>query len=144
MNKVYIIYWTGTGNTAIMADHVAEGVKNGGAEAVLLSVSEADVATLKDAKAIALGCPSMGAEQLEEMEMEPFMEVLDGEISGKQIGLFGSYGWGNGEWMDDWVTRVSQDGAMVVNGEGIICNGAPDEDTASALVQLGSALATYA
>ncbi|MDO5156322.1 MAG: flavodoxin [Eubacteriales bacterium] len=142
MSKVYIVYWTGTGNTAMMAGHIAEGVAEAGAEAVCLSVAEANVADLEEAKAIALGCPSMGAEQLEEMEMEPFMEMMDTEISGKNIGLFGSYGWGNGEWMDDWVTRVGNDGAQVVGGEGVICNGAPSEDAIEALKDLGRQLAS--
>ena len=128
MSKVSIVYWSGTGNTAAMAAAVAEGVKDGGAEAELLEVSAADVAALKDAKVIALGCPSMGAEQLEESEMEPFMAELDGVISGKTVALFGSYGWGNQEWMRDWEDRIQADGATVLNGEGITVNGAPGED----------------
>lgn len=144
MSQVSIIYWSGTGNTAAMAEAVAEGVKEAGAEAVLLPVSAADVNDLKDAKAFALGCPSMGAEQLEETEMEPFMSALEGEISGKQIALFGSYGWGNQEWMRDWEERVSGAGASVVNGEGVTVNGAPDADVLEQCKDLGRALAGLA
>lgn len=141
MSQVYIVYWSGTGNTAAMADFVAEGVKAGGAEAVVLPVSAASVSDLANAKAFALGCPSMGAEQLEESEMEPFMMELDGAVSGKNVALFGSYGWGNQEWMRDWEDRISQDGATVVNGEGVTVNGAPDGDVADSCRELGRALA---
>jgi len=144
MSTVYIVYWSGTGNTEAMAQAVAAGVTEGGAEAVVWNVSEADINAVAGAKAIALGCPSMGAEQLEESEMEPFMTDLDGKISGKTVGLFGSYGWGAGEWMEDWVNRVNADGATALNGEGIICNGAPDADTLENLKSLGRDLAANA
>lgn len=144
MSQVSIIYWSGTGNTAAMAESVAEGVKEAGAEPVLLPVSAADVNDLKAAKAFALGCPSMGAEQLEETEMESFMSALEGEIAGKQIALFGSYGWGNQEWMRDWEDRVSGAGATVVNGEGVTVNGAPDADVAEQCRDLGRVLAGMA
>ena len=97
MSKVSIVYWSGTGNTAMMAGSIADGVAAAGGEAELITVDEASVDALKDASVIALGCPSMGAEQLEETQMEPFMCELDGVIAGKQIALFGSYGWGNQE-----------------------------------------------
>lgn len=128
MAKVKIIYWSGTGNTAAMAAAIAEGAKEAGAEAELITAETASAADVQDAKAIALGCPSMGAEQLEETIMEPLMEELDGAISGKTVVLFGSYGWGSGDWMRDWEDRVSSDGASVWNGEGIIANNAPDDD----------------
>ena len=144
MSQVNIVYWSGTGNTAAMAEAVAAGVTDAGAEAVLLEVGSADIEVLKSAKAFALGCPSMGVEQLEETEMEPFMESLDGVISGKQIGLFGSYGWGNQEWMRDWESRVSGDGATVVGGEGITVNGAPDGDIEDECKSLGRSLASLA
>ena len=103
---------------------------------------EASVDALKDASVIALGCPSMGAEQLEETQMEPFMCELDGVIAGKQIALFGSYGWGNQEWMRDWEDRIVADGATVVNGEGIAVNGTPGPDAEDELKALGQTLAS--
>ena len=127
MAQISIVYWSGTGNTELMAQKVAEGVREAGQEAVVLSVDLADVSELKKARAFALGCPSMGAEQLEETQMEPFMCDLENGIGGKQIGLFGSFGWGGGEWMRDWEERVRNVGASVVGEEGIIVNGAPDE-----------------
>ena len=130
MSKVSIVYWSGTGNTAMMAGSIADGV------------AAASVDALKDASVIALGCPSMGAEQLEETQMEPFMCELDGVIAGKQIALFGSYGWGNQEWMRDWEDRIVADGATVVNGEGIAVNGTPGPDAEDELKALGQTLAS--
>lgn len=141
MAQISIVYWSGTGNTELMAQKVAEGVREAGQEAVVLSVDLADVSELKKARAFALGCPSMGAEQLEETQMEPFMCDLENGIGGKQIGLFGSFGWGGGEWMRDWEERVRNAGASVVGEEGIIVNGAPDEETEEKCKELGRALA---
>lgn len=141
MAQISIVYWSGTGNTELMAQKVAEGVREAGQEAVVLSVDLADVSELKKARAFALGCPSMGAEQLEETQMEPFMCDLENGIGGKQIGLFGSFGWGGGEWMRDWEERVRNVGASVVGEEGIIVNGAPDEEAEEKCKELGRALA---
>ncbi len=141
MSQVKIVFWSGTGNTAAMAEFIAQGAKEAGADAVLIPVNEADVSDLAVEKAFALGCPSMGAEQLEEMEMEPFMEALEGSISGKKIALFGSYGWGNQEWMRDWEDRIATAGATVVGSEGITVNGAPGSDVADECIALGRTLA---
>ena len=141
MAQISIVYWSGAGNTELMAQKVAEGVREAGQEAVVLSVDLADVSELKKARAFALGCPSMGAEQLEETQMEPFMCDLENGIGGKQIGLFGSFGWGGGEWMRDWEERVRNAGASVVGEEGIIVNGAPDEEAEEKCKELGRALA---
>lgn len=143
MSKISIVYWSGTGNTEAMANYIAQGVKEAGKEAELLPVSVASIDDLKDAKAFALGCPSMGAEQLEETEMEPFMCDLEGQIAGKQIVLFGSYGWGNQEWMRDWEERIGTAGATVIGGEGIAVNGAPGNDAAEQCRDAGRMLASY-
>ena len=144
MSKVAVIYWSGTGNTEAMAQAVADGAKSAGADAQLIPVGTASVADLAGEKAFALGCPSMGAEQLEEGEMEPFMAELEGSLGGKTVGLFGSYGWGNQEWMRDWEDRCKSAGASVVNDEGVAFLGAPDDATVSALQDLGAALAARA
>ena len=140
MSKVSIVYWSGTGNTQKMAEAVAEGVKEAGAEADLKFVSAATVDELAAEPAFALGCPSMGAEELEDAEMEPFMAELESKISGKKIALFGSYGWGDGQWMRDWEERMNAAGATVVNGEGVIAHGEPDDDIIEELKALGKAL----
>ena len=126
MSKLAVIYWTGTGNTGAMAQAVADGAKGAGAEAELLTVSEisADAAAAYDK--LALGCPAMGAEVLEEGEFEPFFTALEGKLSGKKVALFGSYGWGDGQWMREWQERTEKAGAVLC-GEGLIVNEAPDE-----------------
>ncbi len=90
---------------------------------------------------VAFGCPAMGAEQLEESEFEPMFSDLEGSLNGKKIALFGSYGWGDGQWMRDWVERAQGDGAQVFGGEGLICNEAPDDDVQAACRKLGADLA---
>ena len=126
--SISVVYWSGTGNTQAMAEAVAEGIKAAGQEAELLEVGNADAATVAAGNAFALGCPSMGSEQLEEAEMEPFIEEIESLVSGKTILLFGSYGWGDGEWMRDWAERMKAAGAVLVREEGIIANETPDEE----------------
>lgn len=139
--SVSVVYWSGTGNTQAMAEAVAEGIRTAGQEAALMEVSAADPASLASENAFALGCPSMGAEQLEETEMEPFVEALEPLVSGKTILLFGSYGWGDGEWMRDWAERMKNAGAVLVREEGIIANEAPDDDALEECRSAGRELA---
>ena len=138
--SVSVVYWSGTGNTEAMANAVAEGITEAGGEAKLIPVSEANVDELATESAFALGCPSMGVEVLEEEEMEPFVEALEGKVGGKNILLFGSYGWGDGEWMRNWVERMKNAGAFMVEEEGIIANDAPDDETIEACKAGGKAL----
>lgn len=142
MSKISVIYWSQTGNTQAMAEAVAEGIKEAGAEAELLEVGNASVEALKEEAAFALGCPAMGAEVLEEAEMEPFVSELEQYVKGKKIALFGSYDWGDGTWMTDWVERMKNAGAEVVGDEGVICNLEPDADGISACKELGKKLAS--
>lgn len=139
--SISVVYWSGTGNTQAMAEAVAEGIREGGADAVLMEVGNADAAALAEEKAFALGCPSMGAEQLEESEMEPFVEALEPFVSGKTILLFGSYGWGDGEWMRDWADRMKNAGAVLIREEGIITNEAPDDEALEECRAAGKELA---
>ena len=141
MSKISVVYWSQSGNTAAMAEAVAKGVTDAGKEAEIVFVSSASIDALKSETAFALGCPAMGAEVLEEGEMEPFMAELDSQIAGKTIALFGSYGWGGGEWMRDWESRVVSDGAAVLSGEGIIADNAPDDDVLAECRAAGAKLA---
>lgn len=141
MSEIIVVYWSGTGNTEAMAQFVGKGIQDAGKNADVVSVSEISPETLKNYPVFALGCPSMGSEELEEMEMEPFIEAVEGFAAGKKIGLFGSYGWGDGEWMRIWTERMQQAGAVVINDEGVICNEAPDETAAAECESLGAALA---
>ena len=138
--SVSVVYWSGTGNTEAMANAVAEGITEAGGEAKLIPVSEANVDELATESAFALGCPSMGVEVLEEEEMEPFVETLESKVGGKNILLFGSYGWGDGEWMRNWVERMKNAGAFMVEEEGIIANDAPDDEAVEACKAGGRAL----
>ena len=141
MSKVNIIYWTGTGNTESMANLIAEGAKEKGADVNLINVSSAGEADVKDADVVALGSPAMGAEVIEESEMEPFVESISGAVSGKKIALFGSYGWGDGEWMRSWVERMEGYGANLVN-DGLIVNEAPEGESEEECKNLGKELAS--
>ncbi|MBR1432242.1 flavodoxin [Ruminococcus sp.] len=132
--KTAVIYWSGTGNTEAMAKAAAEG-----ANAELFSVSEFS-GNVADYDAIAFGCPAMGAEVLEEDEFEPFFTAAEGSLSGKKVLLFGSYGWGDGEWMRNWEERVKAAGAELVNGEGIIVNEAPSDDDLAKIKEIAAKL----
>lgn len=140
MKKLVIIYWSGTGNTESMAKALEEGAKIDGVEVKLLAVSAASVDDVANADLVALGCPSMGAEQLEESEMEPFVESISSVVKGKKMALFGSYGWGSGEWMQDWQERMKGYGADLID-EGFIVNEMPDDDALEECRDLGKSLA---
>ena len=141
MSKVAVVYWSGTGNTEAMAMAVAEGAKGKGAEVSVITAAEFSPEQVDEYSAIAFGCPAMGAEQLEESEFEPMFSDLEGSLNGKKVAMFGSYGWGDGQWMRDWVERAQGDGAQVFGGEGLICNEAPDDDALAACRELGASLA---
>lgn len=141
MNKVAIVYWSGTGNTEKMAQCIAEGVKDAGGEAVFLSPSEFSAAQFREYGAAAFGCPAMGSEVLEESEFEPMFAGLEGELSGKRIALFGSYGWGDGQWMRDWCKRCEN--ANLFDEDGLAVNEAPDEAAQEACRELGRGLAKW-
>lgn len=142
MDQIIIAYWTQTGNTKAMADAVGEGVEAAGKKAEVLPVLEVSMDRLKESQVFALGCPAMGAEVLEEGEMEPFVMEVETFAQGKKIGLFGSYGWGDGQWMRDWEDRMKAAGAVLVGREGVIANEAPDEDALEQCRALGRELAS--
>ena len=140
---IEVIYWSGTGNTEAMANALVAGIKEAGEEAHLTEVDAATPAQVENAEKIAFGCSAMGDEVLEEGSFEPFFASIEGSLKGKKVALFGSYGWGDGQWMRDWVERAQGDGAQVLNGEGLICNEAPDEDVQAACRKLGADLAAW-
>ena len=140
MSEIIVAYWSGTGNTGAMAEYVAQGIREGGKEAKIVNVENFSADELKDCSVFALGCPSMGVEVLEEGYMEPFMCDVDGFAAGKKIGLFGSYGWGDGEWMRLWEKRCD-DAGMLFACDYVICNEAPDDEAKEACAKLGAALA---
>ncbi|MCD8108128.1 MAG: flavodoxin [Oscillospiraceae bacterium] len=139
MSKVAVVYWSGTGNTEQMANAVLEGIKNAGGEGSLFTASEFDTSTVTAYDAIAFGCSAMGDEQLEDSEFEPMFNACEPSLNGKKIALFGSYGWGDGEWMRTWEETCKGDGTILAT-ESVICNEAPDDEAISACQSLGKAL----
>ena len=133
--KAAVIYWSGTGNTEQMAQAIADAA---GAE--LFAVSDFS-GSIADYDRIAFGCSAMGDEVLEEDEFEPFFASIEGDLSGKTIALFGSYGWGDGQWMRDWEERMKAAGAEVACGEGVITQETPDDDALVKCKELGKTLA---
>ncbi len=139
MRKVAVVYWSGTGNTEAMAAAVADGVKNNGAEAAMLTASEFSPDNVETYDAIAFGCPAMGAEVLEEDEFDPMFTACLPKLSGKKIALFGSYGWGDGEWMRNW-EETCRNGGAVLACDSVMCQEAPEDDAVEACHALGAAL----
>ena len=139
MNHIAVVYWSGTGNTEQMAQAVLEGAKESGASSEFFSADESDGSMMDNYDRIAFRCPAMGAEELEEGEFQPMFESCRLKLEGKRIALFGSYGWGDGEWMRNWENLCKADGALLVS-ESVICNDAPDEDILLACKELGKQL----
>lgn len=139
MSKIAVVYWSGTGNTEAMAEAVTQGATEKGAEAVMLTAAEFDASMMDSFDAVAFGCPSMGAEELEDSEFAPMFEACEPKLSGKKIALFGSYGWGDGEWMRTWEESCKNDGAVFAC-DSVICNETPDDEAVAACKALGGAL----
>ena len=139
--KTAVVFWSGTGNTEAMANAVADGMKEKGAEVSVLGPSDFTADKLAEFDGIAFGCPAMGNEVLEEGEFDPMFTSIEGSLSGKKIALFGSYGWGDGEWMRNWEDRCKAAGANLVC-DSVIVNDAPDADGVASCKNLGAALAS--
>ncbi len=139
MSKIAVVYWSSTGNTEAMANAVAEGAKNAGADVTVYTATDFTASMVDDFDAIAFGCPAMGAEVLEETEFEPMFQDCEGKLAGKKIALFGSYGWGDGEWMRNWEDTCRNDGANLVC-DSVICQETPDDDAEADCRSLGAAL----
>ena len=143
MNKAAIIYWSGTGNTEAMAQAVLEGAQGAGADAKLFTVSEISVDDALGYDVVALGCPAMGDEVLEEGDMEPFIYDMEPKLGGKKIALFGSYDWGDGEWMREWERRVNAAGAKLFQTEGLIVHNEPDEEALKLCKEFGRDMVSF-
>lgn len=140
MSKVAVVYWSGTGNTEAMANAVAKGAESAGAQVDVYTAADFDAGKAQQYEAIAFGCPAMGAEELEDGEFEPMFSACKGSLTGKQIGLFGSYDWGDGEWMRTWQENCRSEGISLVS-DGVIANNAPDAEALAACEALGASLA---
>ena len=140
MKKTAVIYWSGTGNTKQMAEAVLEGMKSAGADAALLTPDQVTPTSLSGVSSVAMGCPAMGSEVLEEMEFQPMFDVCKRSLGGKRVALFGSYGWGDGEWMRGWEKDCDDSGIRLVC-ESVTCCEAPDDEALAACRALGRKLA---
>ena len=143
MSKLAVIYWSMTGNTQAMAEAIADGAREAGAQADLFSVDQVTVDQALEYDKLALGCPAMGAEVLEEAEFEPFFTALEGRLGGKRVALFGSYGWGDGQWMRDWQERVEGANADLYQGQGLMVNETPDDGALEQCRAFGAGFAAY-
>ena len=143
MSKAAVIYWSQTGNTEQMANAIADGIREGGVECDLMNVAEVSAADAAKYDKLALGCPAMGAEVLEESEFDPFFTELESKISGRKVALFGSYGWGDGQWMRDWVQRTNDANANIYTDEGLMGNETPDADALEKCKEFGKGFAAY-
>jgi len=139
MSKVAVVYWSQTGNTKTMADAVLKGAADKGAEAALFEANEFSADKAAEFDGIAFGCPAMGAEELEDTEFEPMFAAVEGSLAGKKVALFGSYGWGDGQWMRDWEDRCKNSGIALAT-ESVMANEAPDDAAVAACEALGQAL----
>lgn len=139
MSKVAVVYWTGSGNTEAMAAAVAEGAETKGATVEQILAADFSLSTAEEYNAYAFGCPAMGAEELEDSEFQPMWDEVKGSLGDKKVVLFGSYGWGNGEWMDAWKEDAEEAGVNVIDS--LIINEQPDDDGIAACQALGSQLA---
>lgn len=139
MSTIKIIYWSGTYNTKTMAELIREGVRQAGSEADLIKVADASREDALDSDILLLGCPAMGDEVVQQSEMEPFIASIEGDIKGKKLALFGSYGWGDGKWMRDWEERMKGRGAELVS-DSLIVEYAPSDDSEKACIDLGKKL----
>jgi len=140
MSKIVVAYWTQSGNTEAMANAIGKGIEDAGGEARVVPMEEMSAAELENESVFALGCPAMGAEELDDSVVEPFVQEVEKFAEGKKIALFGSYDWGDGEWMRTWAERMSQAGAEIVGGEGLIANLEPDDEAVAACEALGKAM----
>ncbi len=140
MKKIAVVFWSGTGNTAAMADAVVKGAQAAGAGVMKIGAADFGPGDVADYDAIAFGCPAMGSEQLEDGEFEPMFDAVKGSLAGKTVALFGSYGWGDCEWMRNWEEDCKAAGAVLAC-ESVTANEAPDDDAVAACKALGAALA---
>jgi flavodoxin I len=141
MANVLLVYWSGTGNTEIMAEKIKEGLESAGATVDYRTVDQVEPSEVSDFDKIVFGCPSMGVEVLEEDEFDPFFEAVEGQLSGKKVALFGSYGWGEGEWMDGWIERTEATGAKLFGGFKV--NSTPSSEEEEKCVEFGANFANF-
>ena len=139
MSKIAVVFWSGTGNTEAMAEAVKACAKEKGAEVELFEAADFDSAQAAKFDAVAFGCPAMGDEVLEEDEFQPMFDAVKADLTNKQVALFGSYGWGDGQWMRDWEEDCKAAGITLAT-DSVLSNEAPDDEAIETCKALGAAL----
>ncbi len=134
--KKAIVYASTTGNTEKMAQAIAEGAKASGAEVLLATADSADEAEVLASDVLILGSPAMGDEILED-SVEEFFTKIEGSLNSKKVAIFGSYDWGDGQWLRDWAERIKNAGANLVNDEGLKGHLEPDDECLAECKKLG-------
>ena len=140
MSKIAVVFWSGTGNTESIANAVADGAKEKGAEVEIIAAADFSADAVANYDGIAFGCPAMGAEVLEEDEFQPMWDAVKGSLGGKKVVLFGSYGWGDGEWLRNWEEDAKSAG-VALSAESLMVNEAPDDNAIAKAKDLGAAIA---
>ena len=140
MSKIAVVYWSGTGNTEAMANLIADGIKEAGAEVEVATSDCFGIDDVDNYEKIVLGCPSMGDEELEDSEFEPMYSSIKPKLNGKKVALFGSYGWGECDWMRDWESDAKDAGAVLIS-EGLTVNETPEGDACDACKEYGKKIA---
>ena len=143
MSKIAVVYWSGTGNTESMAELIVEGIKSQSVEVDLYTSDIFNEEKVNDYEVFAFGCPSMGVEELEETEFEPMFSSVKPHLKGKKLALFGSYGWGDGEWMENWKQDCIANGCYMIN-EPVMANETPEGEAVEQCKELGIKLAKIA
>jgi len=142
VDKIGVIYWSYKESTEIMAEKISNGIDEAGAKAILVNVVDFDINSIDSYYKIALGCPAMEGEALEKNEFEPFFKEISNYLKGKTVALFGSHGWGNGEWMQEWEKQVKDQGAILFD-KGLTILGEPDKEGRRRCVAFGKAFAEF-
>ena len=142
VDKIGVIYWSYKESTEIMAEKISNGIDEAGAKAILVNVVDFDIDSIDSYYKIALGCPAMAGEALEKSEFEPFFKAISTHLKGKKVALFGSHGWGDGEWIQDWENQVKGLGAILFD-KGLTILGEPDKEGRHRCVEFGKAFAEF-
>ena len=115
MKKVSIIYWSNGGNVEIMANAIAEGASRGDVEVETNNVADSSLEDVLNSDAVAFGSPAMINDEIEEIDMKPFIESLKGiDINNKPLVLFGSCGWRETTFIDKWQEQMKEFGFNVI------------------------------
>lgn len=137
--KVSIAYYSETGNTQQLADILANSLSDLGAEVYKAAVSDVENEQFLSGDLLIFATPASGAEEIDQLEMQAFIDDIASQLSGRKIFLCGTYGWGDGEYMQAWSEAMQNLGCELVH-EPFVCLEAPDEDAESKIAEIAKEL----